>query len=89
MAIGDPAASISQREATQLQDYDHETPLNPNSLYFDNVVPGQAWLGKRTRPMKMFWRRQVAATVPHEACRDHFGMCSPRCTQLIAFGCRA
>lgn len=59
-------------EATQLHEYEDDTlrvPVEPRST---DTIPHENWIGKQTRPVKAFWRRQVVATVPHDACRDHF-----------------
>ncbi|KAL8837071.1 MAG: hypothetical protein Q9176_005940 [Flavoplaca citrina] len=63
------------REATELQDY-HSSDERV-------VVNGSAAPSARSRStttsgisstIKTFWARHVVATVPHEACRDHFAL---------------
>jgi len=73
-----------QREATQLQEYDHATTLVPNGAMASSaVVSNPAANRKHGRIQSMqtslqnFWERQVSATVLHDACRDHFGTPNP------------
>ena len=72
------------REATELGTYDQVLHIGssaqdnssaqiPNAC---NARPNGANLPARRRSLAKFWQRQVCATVPHEACRDHFGTLS-------------
>ena len=66
----------NELEATQLQDHDNASPTGSNEPSNTNAACPETWLGKQTRPIKVFWRRQIVATVPHNGCRDHFGTSS-------------
>lgn len=66
--------SNGRLQATQLHHYNVE-PFTRASQQRDNTsLDTDTWLERHARPVTNFWRRQVVATVPHDACRDHFGM---------------
>lgn len=73
MATHGSTASSNQLEATQLHDYDDANYGNSIDHCTTSVVHPEFWLSRQTKPIKVFWRRQIVATVPHDACRDHFG----------------
>ena len=85
MAASSPASfseegqehEVVDREATELAAYDQVlhigTAQTPNAC---NARPNGANLPTRRTSLAKFWERQVSATVPHEACRDHFGTLS-------------
>lgn len=68
-----------EREATEMERYDgilgrrNEIPESENG---PSTSPGARSNG-RFKSLKAFWSQQISATVPHEACRDHFGMHRP------------
>lgn len=68
------------REATEMGNYDEV--LRGSSVYVNastqwprasNATPNEAYFSFTWRSLVKFWQRQVNATVPHDACRDHFG----------------
>ncbi|KAL2041569.1 hypothetical protein N7G274_005951 [Stereocaulon virgatum] len=70
----------SEREATELADF-----RGHPSRSSDSIIPSQGaasasirsnegYLQSLRRSTLVFWKRQVSATVPHEACRDHFAL---------------
>ena len=91
MAASSPASFSEERqeheavdrEATELGAYDRVLRTNgdhdntsaqvPNPC---SATPNGTNLPSRRRSLAQFWQRQVSATVPHEACRDHFGTLS-------------
>ncbi len=80
-----------QREATQLQDYDYATTLVPNGAMASNAIASNPPANRKRgqiqsmqTSLKKFWGRQVSATVPHDACRDHFGTPDPLfCCEIL------
>ena len=91
MAASSPASFPEERqehedvdgEATELGTYDQG--LDTGSAYDNgpaqmpnacNARLNGSNLPSRRRSLAKFWQRQVSATVPHEACRDHFGTLS-------------
>ena len=91
MAASSPASfseegqehEVVDREATELGTYDQV--LHTGSAHDNNSAQmpdacnaraNGANLPTRRRSLAKFWQRQVSATVPHEACRDHFGTLS-------------
>lgn len=68
----------TEREATEMDSYNGVLGGNGESLGSRRgarVHPESN--NSYFKPIKCFWKRQVSATVPHEACRDHFGMHKP------------
>lgn len=61
-----------EREATEL----HAINSIDSSSELNGFATPSAQTGssRTTSIVKTFWKRHVVATVPHEACRDHFGM---------------
>lgn len=69
--LSSPGAA-QDREATELHEYSNinsTAELNGSAVRPDQAKP----------ELITFWNRHVVATVPHEACRDHFG------TSLLAW----
>lgn len=61
--------AAQDREATELHEY--------NNINSTVELNGSAIRSNQGRSaLKTFWNRHVVATVPHEACRDHFGTSS-------------
>lgn len=69
-----------EREATEMGEYDEV--LRRDSLFTDasaqrprasNATPNGVYFQSAGRSLAKLWQRQVSATVPHDACRDHFG----------------
>ena len=74
----------NEREATELDDYDGDRTVSDCSTRSSEYgarsahsVSTQSYTQSWKRSMTLFWKRQVSATVPHECCRDHFGMSIP------------
>ena len=65
------------REATELNEQQSPPPaqrFNPDGV--ESAVDGRARvqpLHKEQHVLRKFWKRQIAVTVDHEDCRDHFG----------------
>ena len=92
MAASSPASISEERqeheavdrEATELGAYDqvlrtssdHDNNTSAQVPNACSATPNGANLTSRRRSLAKFWQRQVSATVPHEACRDHFGTLS-------------
>lgn len=66
----------NEREATEMDSYDG---VGSTDQILGPGLPPSANPDARKmgyfNPLKAFWARQVSVTVPHEACRDHFGTC--------------
>ncbi len=60
----------NEREATELPDRQPSAERDVNG----SVGGSRRTTSGRLAAVKTFWGRHVVATVPHEACRDHFGM---------------
>ena len=63
------------REATELHDYrssDERVVVN-GSAALSSARSRSTTTSRNSSTIKTFWARHVVATVPHEACRDHFG----------------
>lgn len=88
MAASSPASVLEERqeheavdrEATELGAYDQvlraSSAHDNTSAHMPNLcnaTSNGANISSRRRSLAKFWQRQVSATVPHEACRDHFG----------------
>lgn len=64
-----------EREATELHDY-HGTSSDERVVVDGSAAPtarSRSTTSGSPSTIKTFWARHVVATVPHEACRDHFG----------------
>ena len=75
------AEDNNDREATELDE--HQPPRHAQSSNHDGVERVQS-LQKEQHALKKFWRRQIAVSVDHEGCRDHFGRCQ-ECSSIIRF----
>lgn len=69
--------SDTEREATELHDY-HGTSSDERVVVDGSTAPSGRSRSRSTTSgspaiIKIFWARHVVATVPHAACRDHFG----------------
>ncbi len=73
-SIGQPEDIDEHLQATQLRLYEEEPSTGPSHYYHNLNLVDDVWITRQVRTIKIFWRRQVAATVPHYACRDHLGM---------------
>ena len=71
------AEENNEREATELGEQDWSTHVERSAQ-----EPDEATIDFRERPqpsqkhphmVKKFWTRQIAVTVDHDGCRDHFG----------------
>ncbi|MCJ1417078.1 hypothetical protein MMC32_003417 [Xylographa parallela] len=66
------------REATELNEQQSPPPaqrFNPDGV--ESAVDGRARvqpLHKEQHVLRKFWKRQIAVTVDHEDCRDHFAL---------------
>jgi hypothetical protein len=69
----------NEREATEMGNYDEALGSMDGSLgsVRGSRASADAIDNGYFKPVKAFWKRQVIATVPHQACRDHFGMHKP------------
>ena len=70
-----------QQEATSMNEFGQHTDTigNGSPAICSNVTMTQILQGRRAQShresaIQAFWRRQVSATVAHDACRDHFGV---------------
>ena len=70
----------AEREATEMENYDGV--LRPSSVCINssaqrqragNGTPSGAYSSFTRASLAKWWQRQVSATVPHDACRDHYG----------------
>ncbi|KAI4271545.1 MAG: hypothetical protein LQ337_005944 [Flavoplaca oasis] len=62
------------REATELHDYhssDERVVVNGSAA---PSTRSRSTTSRNPSAIKTFWARHVVATVPHEACRDHFAL---------------
>ena len=85
MAASSPASfseegqehEIVDREATELGTYDQDlhtgSAYDNSSAQMPNACNARPNGANLPSSLAKFWQRQVSATVPHEACRDHFG----------------
>lgn len=89
MASSPPASPLEERqehegdadrEATEMAEYDEVLcrssvciTSNAQGLHASNATIDGAYFSSLRRSIAKLWQRQVSATVPHEACRDHFG----------------
>ncbi len=69
--------SDTEREATELHDY-YGTSSDERVVVDGSTAPSGRSRSRSTTSgspaiIKIFWARHVVATVPHAACRDHFG----------------
>ncbi|KAL9040779.1 MAG: hypothetical protein Q9180_001703 [Flavoplaca navasiana] len=55
------------REATELHNYHSSDETAPSAQ-------SRSTTSRNPSTIKTFWARHVVATVPHEACRDHFAL---------------
>ncbi|KAL8758905.1 MAG: hypothetical protein Q9199_001129 [Rusavskia elegans] len=65
-----------EREATELHDY-HGTSSDERVVVDGSAAPtarSRSTTSGSPSTIKTFWARHVVATVPHEACRDHFAL---------------
>lgn len=72
-------ADDGEREATELGDVGGNLARSNGSIrpsegaIHGTIRSNDGYLQSLRRSTALFWKRQVSATVPHEACRDHFG----------------
>ena len=76
-SISDEAAAL---EATELRAYIPDPQAHsPSAAALENPsVRSIQSLAYKVGPFSLvrkFWSRQVVITVPHDACRDHLGVC--------------
>ncbi len=86
MSSTSPARSLDsgnhEREATEMGEYENlprGSGINASStrdIRASNGPYHETHFSSFRKSTKAFWHRQVAATVPHDACRDHFGTSS-------------
>ena len=74
----------NEREATELNNYEGDriaSGYNTRSAGRETnpvcPISNENYAQSFRRSIVLFWKRQVSATVPHECCRDHFGMPPP------------
>lgn len=68
----------NEREATELgtpasSDHAHDSDHNDGSDGPVVDLTQRRQSAQNQHPLKKFWKRQIAVTVLHEDCRDHFG----------------
>ena len=89
MAASPPASSLverqehegdAEREATEMENYDgalRRSSVDTNSSAqrqrAGSGTPRGAYSPLTRGALAKMWQRQVSATVPHDACRDHYG----------------
>ena len=56
-------------QATELDDYQLAPQVHREQHSKDGKVYGNV-----SRKFRSFWNNQISLIVPHESCRDHFGM---------------
>ena len=70
----------AEREATEMENYNGV--LRRSSVYINSSAqrqharsgtPSGAYSPFTRGSLAKMWQRQVSATVPHDACRDHYG----------------
>ena len=70
----------AEREATEMENYNGV--LRRSSVYMNSSAqqqparsgtPSGAYSPFTRRSLAKMWQQQVSATVPHDACRDHYG----------------
>ena len=72
-------AGYSDREVTELGDFDgvlsrSNGPIRSSEMgQRTSVERDRGYVQSIRRSIAIFWKRQVYATVPHDACRDHLG----------------
>ena len=65
------------REATELRErqLDHVAVIHHPPLPASTPSsPSKRLVEQVRKPLSNFWKHQVSTTVPHDDCRDHFGM---------------
>ena len=78
----------SERGATELADFRGHPSSSSDSIVPSeraaraSVRSNEGYLQSLRRSTLLFWKRQVSATVAHEACRDHFGTHILQCNPL-------
>ena len=72
-------ADDREREATELRNVGGNLARSNGSIRpsegatHGSIRSNEGYLQSLRMSTALFWKRQVSATVPHEACRDHFG----------------
>lgn len=84
----------AEREATEMEHYNQvlsRSSVDINSSaqqpHADNATPNGAYFSSTRRPLAKLWQRQVSVTVPHDACRDHYGTPTFPFPRQVAQGC--
>lgn len=72
-ALARDAPPDNHRESTELGQLGQIDGIERRTN-IDNSSSSTGRLRFLPRSLKSFWRSQVAATVSHDSCRDHFGM---------------
>ena len=74
---------LQDREATDGEAADGEANGEATESQAEGrAVPVAVLVHQSRSTINSFWTRQIAATVSHDGCRDHFGMDSLDCEAL-------
>ena len=70
----------AEREATEMENYDPVLRRSSVSIHSSaqrqratTGTPSGAHSASTRTSLAKWWERQVSVTVPHDACRDHYG----------------